>query len=144
MERNHGVYQDRFVKELRLAGIDEIGEANAFLRESYLDTLNAKFAKLPIDPVDAHVQLLAGQSLQNILCFEERRVVAEDYVVQFERRLLQIQRQKRVRLPAPGSQVIVRKWLDGSSHVFTKDNTELLVEELEVRPKKNEEDALSA
>jgi hypothetical protein len=56
-------------------------------------------------------------------------VVAEDYMVQFERRLLQIQRQK---------------WLDGSVHVFTKNNTELLVEELHTRPKKNEEEALSA
>ncbi len=144
VERNHGVYQDRFVKELRLAGIDEIEEANAFLRESYLDTLNAKFAKPPIDPEDAHVQLLASQRLENILCFEERRVVAADYVVQFERKLLQIQRQKRIRLPAPGTQVIVRKWLDGSVHVFTKDSTELLVEELHTRPKKNEEEPLSA
>jgi transposase len=144
VERNHGVYQDRFVKELRLAGVDEIGEANRLLRESYLETLNAKFAKPPIDPEDAHVQLRPGQRLENILCFEEHRVVAEDYVVQFERRLLQIRRQKRTRLPAPKTQVIVRKWLDGSLHVFTKGNKELLVEELYTRPKKNEEEALSA
>lgn len=144
VERNHGVYQDRFVKELRLAGIDEIDEANKLLRQSYLETLNAKFAKPPIDAEDAHVQLLPGQRLENILCFEERRVVAKDYVVQFERRLLQIRRQKRTRLPAPGTQVIVRKWLDGSLHVFTKENKELLVEELDTRPKKNEEEALSA
>jgi transposase len=77
VERNHGVYQDRFVKELRLAGIDEINEANRFLSETYLNTLNAKFAKPPIDPEDAHVQLLPGQRLENILCFEERRVVAQ-------------------------------------------------------------------
>jgi transposase len=144
VERNHGVYQDRFVKELRLAGIGEIDEANTFLCESYHDTLNTKFAKPPIDPDDAHVQLLPDQRLENILCFEERRVVGQDYVVQFERRLLQIQRQNRVRLPAPGTQVIVRKWLDGTVHLFSKDNTELLVEELETRPKKDEEEALSA
>jgi len=144
VERNHAVYQDRFVKELRLSGINEIGEANAMLRESFLDTLNDKFAKPPIDADDAHVQLLPGQRLDNILCFEDHRVVAEDYVVQFERKLLQIRRQKRTRLPAPGTQVIVRKWLDGSIHVFTTDNQELLVEELDTRPRKNEEAALSA
>ena len=125
-------------------GIEEIDAANEFLRESFLDTLNTKFAKPPIDPEDAHVQLLAGRRLKNILCFEERRVVAEDYVVQFERSLLQIRRQKRLRLPAPGTQVIVRKWLDRSVHVFAKEDTELLVEELEVRPKKNKQQALSA
>jgi len=144
VERNHGVYQDRFVKELRLAGINEIEGANALLSESYLDMINDKFAKPPIDSTDAHVQLLPGQRLDNILCFEESRVVTQDYVVQFERRLLQIQQQKRARLPAPGTQVIVRKWLDGSVHVFSKNNTELLVEELHARPRKHEEEALSA
>lgn len=132
------------MKELRLLGINEIAEANELLRETFLDTLNAKFAKPPIDPEDAHVHLLPGQRLENILCFEERRVVAEDYVVQCERRLLQIQRQKRLHLPAPGTQVIVRKWLDGSVHVFTNNSKELLVEELDTRPKRNEEEALSA
>jgi hypothetical protein len=33
VERNHAVYQDRFVKELRLAGISTIEEANRFLEE---------------------------------------------------------------------------------------------------------------
>ena len=28
-------------------------------------------------------------------CFEEQRVVGEDYVLQFERRLLQVEREKR-------------------------------------------------
>jgi hypothetical protein len=65
-------------------------------------------------------------------------------VVQFQCRLLQIQRRKRLRLPAPGTQIIVRKWLDGSVHVFTKDNSELFVEELNERPKKDKEEALSA
>jgi len=133
VERNHGVYQDRFVKELRIRGINSIEKANQFLRESFLDTLNVKFAKQPVDPEDAHVPILAGQNLENLLCFEEPRVVAEDYVVQFKRRLLQIKRHKRVRLPAPGTQVVVRTWLDGSIHVFTKDNEELLVEELNIR-----------
>lgn len=90
------------------------------------------------------MQLLPGKRLENILCFEEPRVVTQDYVVQFERRLLQIKRQKRVRLPAPGTQVIVRKWLHGSVHVFSKNNTKLLVKELHARPKNHEEEALSA
>merc|ERR1711964_496715 len=40
VERNHGVYQDRFVKELRLAAISEIADANEYLRTTYLDRLN--------------------------------------------------------------------------------------------------------
>ena len=45
VERNHGVYQDRFVKELRLAGIDEIEEANALLSEAYLKSLSRLLCK---------------------------------------------------------------------------------------------------
>lgn len=144
VERNHGVYQDRLVKELRLAGISEIETANTFLRDRYLEALNAKFAKPPIDPVDAHVPLLPHQSLADILCFKEPRVVSNDYVVQFENRLFQIKQQKRRRLMRPGIAIEVHKWLDDSLHFFTTDGTKLLVEEISARPKKKEEDALSA
>jgi transposase-like protein len=144
VERNHAVYQDRLVKELRLAAISEIQTANAFLRDGYLDRLNQKFAKQPVDPLDAHVRLLGKQNLANILCFTEPRVVAHDYVVQFETRLFQIQRQKRRRLMAPGTQIRVHKWLDGSLHFFTTDRHELLVQEITQRPKKEQEEARSA
>lgn len=72
------------------------------------------------------------------------RVVAHDYVVQFENRLFQIQRQKRRRLMAPGTQIRVHKWLDGSLHFFTADRHELLVEEIIQRPRKQQEEARSA
>jgi len=144
VERNHGVYQDRFVKELRLQGISEIEEANVFLKTRYLDSINEKFAKPPVDPLDAHVPLLSGQSLANTLCFTHPRVVSHDYVILFQRGLYQIQRQKRRRLPTPGTQVMVHRWLDGSLHFFTKGGKELLVEELQERPKKEAPTALSA
>jgi hypothetical protein len=118
VERNHGVYQDRFVKELGLAGISDIDPANEFLHGTYLDTVNGKFAKPLIDTEDIHVSLLANQSLANILCFTFPSVVSEDYVVQSENVLYQIRKRRRRRLPAPGSQVMVPKWLDDSLHVL--------------------------
>jgi hypothetical protein len=38
VERSHRVYQERLVKELRLAGISTIEDANRYLREVYLST----------------------------------------------------------------------------------------------------------
>lgn len=140
VERNHGVYQDRFVKELRLEKISAIEQANRFLTETYLPLINRKFAKPPIDPQDAHVPLM-GQRLENLFCFEEQRVVSEDYVLRFESRFYQIKRCKR-KLPWPGTRVIVRKWLDHSIHFFW-NKKELRVEEI-VPPKKKERSALSA
>lgn len=144
VERNHAVYQDRLVKELRLAGISEIEAANQFLCDGYLDSLNQKFAKPPVDEVDAHVALLGTQNLANILCFTEPRIVGRDYVVQFENRLFQIQRQKRRRLMAPGTPIRVHKWLDESLHFFSQSGYELLVEEITHRVTRNKEEALSA
>ena len=48
VERNHGVYQDRFVKELKLEGITTIEGANRLLIDSFIDELNEKFAKEPL------------------------------------------------------------------------------------------------
>ena len=144
VERNHGVYQDRLVKELRLAGISDIGSANEFLHTIYINKVNGKFAKPPIDPEDAHVPLLANQSLANILCFTAPRVLSEDYVVNFEHTLYQIQREKRRRLPASGSQVTVHKWLDGSVHIFTKNGKELLTEVITRHSRKEASEPISA
>jgi hypothetical protein len=142
VERNHGVYQDRFVKELRLAGISSIEEANDFLEHTYLPQINSKFSKSPISPEDAHVQLLENQSLEDVFCFEERRVVSADYVLRFDSKFFQIKQGKH-RLPPPGSKVIARKWLDDSIHFSWKD-CELLVEEIVPSPKRHEDEALTA
>ncbi len=46
VERKHGVYQDRAVKELRLEDIRDIETANQFL-PGFAESLNAKFAVQP-------------------------------------------------------------------------------------------------
>ena len=130
------------MKELRLAGISNIAEANMFLQEDYLPKINAKFAKPPINKTDAHVPLLPGQRLEGVFCFEEHRVVSRDYVLQFKTRIFQLRRAGRRRLPVPGTRVTVQKWLDGSVH-FYHNQRELLVEEID-QLKKKEEKALSA
>jgi len=53
VERKHGVFQDRFLKELALQGITSIAEANRLLREGFVEDLNRRFAVPPADPVDA-------------------------------------------------------------------------------------------
>ena len=105
VERSRGVYQDRFVKELRPAGINEIESDNALLTESSLDTVNKRFSKPPIDPVDAHVPLLPTQSPADILCRKEPRVVSCDYVVRFHNRILQVMPSHLPTVVRPGTRV---------------------------------------
>jgi hypothetical protein len=130
VERNHGVYQDRFVKELRLAVISSIQEANQFLQSTYLPAINSRFARQAAQPEDAHVPLVNKIDLRDVFCFQEQRIVSRDWVVQFERRLYQIPSEVRGR-PAPGQNVVVRKWLDSSVHWYWK-NKPLPVRELQI------------
>jgi hypothetical protein len=121
------------VKELRLAGISAIEEANKFLSQTYIPKTNAKFAKPPADPRDAHVPL-EKLDLREILCFEYRRSVSRDYVVSFERRLFQILKDSRP-LPRPGDKVTVRVRLDSSLDIYYRDK-KLSVKEIKPRERK--------
>jgi hypothetical protein len=118
VERNHGVDQDRLVKELRLEGICTIEEANRYLVKTYLPKMNEKFSRPARDTNDAHVKL-GKVKLDDILCMEFDRVVSKDYIVRFQARLFQIQKTKL--LPRAGDKVVVRIKLDNSVHILWKD-----------------------
>jgi len=142
VERNHGVYQDRFVKELRIAKISTINAANAFLDEVYLPAINTKFAVAPASSEDAHVPLIDEARLKDIFCFESTRVVSNDYVVRSETRLFQLQKSKR-RLPRPKDRVVVRRLLDGEIQILWQD-TKLDFVELTQKLRKEKLAELSA
>lgn len=118
VERSHGVYQDRFVKELRLKGITTIEEANKCLRNGFVDTLNRKFMKTSVSQEDAHVALMAGQHLKDILCWEYTRVVQNDWTVRFENRRYQIP--KSARHIRPKYKLKVKKHLNGKPTLWYK------------------------
>jgi transposase len=127
VERNHGVDQDRLVKELRLAGISTIDEANGFLEKTYLPKMNKKFARPAARPEDAHAPL-GNANLKDIMCFEYERTVGSDYVIRFETRLFQILKTKKP-LPRPKDRVTIRITLDEKLTVLWKES-KLLVKEL--------------
>ena len=87
-ERMFATLQDRLPKELALAGITTMAEANRFLAEVYLPRHNARFARPPEDAGSAFVPF-AG-ALEDILCIQEERVVGNDNTVRYNNRILQI------------------------------------------------------
>ena len=127
VERNHGLDQDRLVKELRLANISTIEAANKFLLETYLPKINAKFSRPAKSPQDAHVPLFKTD-LRDIFCFEYERAVTNDYVVRFECRLFQLLKTNKS-LPRAKDKVTVRIKLDNTAEIIWKDNT-LLTQEI--------------
>jgi hypothetical protein len=54
VERAHGTHQDRLVKKLRLAGIDNYDQANAYLDQHYLAEHNRRYAHAAAAAADYH------------------------------------------------------------------------------------------
>jgi hypothetical protein len=114
VERSHGVYQDRLVKEIRLRKLTAIDEVNALLQDGGFDgELNRRFAKPAANPLDLHHPVEKGLDLGGVFAFEETRVVQNDWTVRYRNRWLQIVGAKRT-LPPAKSKLIVQQRLDGS------------------------------
>ncbi len=79
VERMNGTLQDRLVKELRLAGVNDIESANRFLAGTYLRAFNRKFVRVAAQPLNAHRK--NTQRLQEVLSWEVERVVQGDWTV---------------------------------------------------------------
>lgn len=120
VERSFKTHQDRLVKELRLAGISSIPQANRFLREIYLPAHNERFALAPAQAVDAHRPLLREHKLDEILSLRLERTVQNDFTIQSSKRFLQILAGPALRL-RPKDKVLVESRLDGSVHLRHRD-----------------------
>ena len=96
VERANQTLQDRLVKEMRLAGINGMQQANAWL-EAFRRAHNQRFAVAPDSTQDAHVPYLSSpQGLVQACSIHYERVLSRALSCQLHGKLLQIQ--------APGQQ----------------------------------------
>jgi len=91
VERVNGILQDRLTKAMRLAGIDSIEAANAWLPQ-FIAAHNARFALPAADPHDAHVTYRGDdQQLRRILGKHYPRKLSQTLTCQFHSTVLQVQ-----------------------------------------------------
>lgn len=115
IERLFGTLQDRLVKELRLAGINNPKDANKFLQD-YLPKFNARFSVTSGSDVDSHVSLSKSDDLPAVLSVQEIRVVSRDFVVRFKNYWYQLNKGQPTTV-YPGSKVTIEKRLDDTLHI---------------------------
>lgn len=115
-ERMFRTHQDRLPKELALAGIATMAEANMYLESTYRPAFNAEFAHPPREAGSGFVPY-TGRDLREVLCEQFERVVGKDNCVHFERLVLQIP-PDRVRHHYVKAKVKVHRYLDGGLAVF--------------------------
>ena len=115
-ERAFQTLQDRLVKELRLAGITAIEDANLFIRDVYLPAYNARFAVQPASEGSAFTPI-PGVDLGEILCVQEERQVGNDNCVSYRTLKLQIP-ETPMRPHFVRAKVRVHVYPDGSHALF--------------------------
>lgn len=117
-ERMFGTLQGRLPKELALAGITDMDEANEWLRSTYLPRHNKWLTrKARIDGQSAFVPLADPSVLDGVLCESHERTAGNDNCVSFEGVTLQIPAQPH-RPNYCRTKVAVKRHIDGTLSVW--------------------------
>lgn len=84
VERANRTLQDRLVKELRLRGISNMTDGQAYLPEFKADH-NRRFARLPLNSFDAHRPMRKCEDLSEIFTVQDQRKVSENLTLHHKR-----------------------------------------------------------
>jgi transposase len=130
IERQFGTFQDRVVKEMRLAGVTNIAEGNTFL-DGYLPEYNRRFAKEAAERANYHRPIVNKRALDTILSIKTERALRNDFTVAHDKILYQVMSNIQAR------KVIVEERTDGSMRIL-HNGLRLTFKEIQVRPRKEE------
>ena len=112
MERNFRTAQDRLVKGMRVAGVQTIEQANAYLTHDYVAWWERELTVEAAHAADAHRRMDKSHDLAASLSHVETRQVRPEYTLRWQGKLYQIERQaigSGLRGPTCGSR---RGWTD--------------------------------
>ena len=123
VERLFGTLQDRLVKELRLANLSSITEANKFLKEVFIPKFNLKFSVTPAMEGDVHRQLTQEEKkdLKSIFSIKSQRRINSDFTIQFKSNFYQLREIQPTTIRSK-DKVLVEEHLDGTIHFSFKNH----------------------
>jgi hypothetical protein len=81
------LFQDRLIKEMRLAGVKSYEEANRFVIEKFLPWYNARYTHTA---ESVYMPLPKDKDLDLIFCIKTQRTVKNDYTISFYGQIIQI------------------------------------------------------
>ncbi|RKY34792.1 MAG: hypothetical protein DRP78_06155, partial [Candidatus Omnitrophota bacterium] len=130
VERSFRTDQDRLVKEMRLAGIKTIEDANKFLK-SYWPKHNKRFAVMPLKEGSSHRPVPKGMNLDAILCRKKSHPLRNDFTIVHNKKFYQILDK------AVGRKVTVEERINGAMYIVC-NGRQLKYKQITIRPKKNQ------
>ncbi|MDP2938761.1 MAG: ISNCY family transposase [Candidatus Omnitrophota bacterium] len=136
IERLFETLQDRLVKEMRLAGIETLEEADKFANEVFIPMFNQRFAVKAAKTGNLHRPLTRTESkgLEQIFSIHNKRVVGNDFTVRFAGVWYQLDKQQPT-LVRPKDKIRVEERLDGTIY-FSLNDKLLSFAALPERPQK--------
>jgi len=134
IERLFGTFQDRVIKEMRLAGICNIVSGNNFL-DYYLPIFNNRFSIPPAKEGNMHRLILKDIDLGSIFSIREERILRNDFTISYKTNLYQILNNIYAK------KVTVEERLDKNIYITCKGKN-LMYEKIEKRPIIKKEKAL--
>lgn len=84
VERLFKTLQDRLIKEMRVAGISSMGDANGFLEEVFIPFWETRFTVEPREVTDAHRPLLKETDLLRLFAETKERVIRPDFTFRLD------------------------------------------------------------
>jgi hypothetical protein len=136
VERCNRTMQDRLIKEMRLAGVSSINQANEFVRTSdFIAKHNQKFAIKPAQRGNAH-KSAQECNLEDIFSIRVKRILANDFTIMYKGRIFQLEDQQRT-IIRPKDEISVCMYLDDSVHLKIR-SIELVFTEIKTRPIKEQ------
>lgn len=156
VERKNRDLQDRLVKALRIAGINDMKTANTFV-PAFLQKFNDRFSKTPAEPTNAHKPILSTHNLDRIFCIKDTRHLSKNLTLQYENIIYQVLADKKeytlrnatvdvlqlrdgsIRIERQGKRLVVRSYdtLEAKTEVVSsKELLETLKEPKVYKPSK--------
>jgi len=142
VERCFQTLQDRFVKEMRLAGIQTISAANDFLK-AYLPDYNKRFSVAPKNKNKLFEKVPASYDLKWTFAVSDTRTIGNDFTIRWNNRLFLLLDPS---LTLKGLKVEIKQALNGDLRFSTHQNKILAVKEIsehDLRRSKNNRPPLS-
>ena len=113
IERLFGTLQDRLVKEMRVAEVCTLEQANRFLEITFLPQWEQRFTVEPRQRRNAHRPLGREHRLEQILSVRVARTVAQDHTVRWQGQRWGVPREE-VCAGLRGARAEIERRLDGS------------------------------
>ena len=85
-ERIFRTFQDRLIKEMRLANVSSKEKANSFLKD-YLPVYNKRFSIAPAKETNLHREIPKEIDLESIFSIKTKRVLRNDNTILYKRQL---------------------------------------------------------